>query len=217
MSATGRGAVREPEDFYSTPSWCVRSLLEEWKPIRPDGIWVETGAGNGGIIRTVNAVLGARDWRAYEIREEERETLTAAGCPPMICNFLHVEPAPWMGRATVVLGNPPYAHAFEFVRQAHHLFPRAEVVFLLRQAFTASEERHHFMRVHMPDKYELPNRPSFTGEGSDSADYAWMRWPRDWERTSGALHLLRSTSAQERSLDRGHRVVVEPPQKDLFS
>jgi hypothetical protein len=217
VSATGRGAAREPEDYYTTPSWCVRRLLEEWKPIRSDGIWVEPGAGNGAIIRTVNAVLGPRDWRAYEIREEEREALTEAGCPPMICNFLHAEPAPWMGRATVVCGNPPYNQAFEFLRQAHHLFPMAEIVLLLRQAFTASAERYHFMRVHVPDIFALPDRPSFTGKGGDATDYAWMHWPRTWERTSGAFHLLAQTSDIERSQDRGHHVVLVPPQRSLFS
>lgn len=214
--------MREPEDYYTTPSWAVRRLLEEWSPIRPGGIWVEPGAGNGAIIRTVNAWCERKEiavprWHAFEIREEEREPLTAI-CPTTIGNFLHIDTRPaWADEATVVLGNPPYNQAFEFLRQAHALFPHAEILLLLRQAFTASEKRYDFMRVHVPDKFELPNRPSFTGGGGDSADYAWMRWPAGWERMSGSVYLLRLTDDVERSQDRGHHVAVMPRQKDLFS
>src|SRR3990167_4540446 len=217
MSSTGRGAVREPEDFYTSPSWTVRRLLEAWTPEFQGGVWVECGAGNGAIIRTVHAILGPQRFRSFELREEERPTLEAI-CPTTIGNFLHIDQPPeWANSVTVAIGNWPYAHAFEFLRQTKKLFPNAEIVNLLRQAFTASAKRYAFMRAHVPDKFELPDRPSFDGEGGDSADYAWMRWPRTWERRRGALEMLAQTSKVERSQDRGHHVVVVPPQKDMFS
>jgi hypothetical protein len=184
------------------------------------GPWVEPGAGNGAIIKVVDASPSNRPgvWRAFEIREEEREELTRlCGAGGRIENFLHVndEPDP---DVAVVLGNPPYSIAFDFVRQAHRLYPRAEIVFLLRQAFTASQDRYRFMRQHVPDKFELPDRPSFLGgdTGGDSADYAWMRWPEKWERTRGDLYLLNQTPLAERKLDRGHEITVVDPQVALF-
>ncbi len=119
MSAAGRGGPREPEDFYTTPSWCVRRLLEAWRPTR-HGPWVEPAAGNGAIIRTVDASPGNRppEWRAFEIREEERsELVRLCGANARIENFLHVTDAPDPDVA-VVLSNPPYTWAFEFLRQS---------------------------------------------------------------------------------------------------
>lgn len=219
MSAAGRGGPREPEDYYTTPSWCVRRLLEVWRPERA-GPWVDPGAGNGAIIRTVDASPGNRPpgWRAFEIREEEGPELTRL-CGPFarICNFLTVNDEPDHDVA-VVLANPPYTWAFEFLRQSKRLYPSAEIVFLLRQAFTASQDRYAFMRSHVPDKFELPDRPSFKGgtTGGDSADYAWMRWPVAWERTVGEVRLLRQSALEERRLDRGHEVTVENPQLTLL-
>jgi hypothetical protein len=218
VSAKGRGpSSGGPEDYYTTPSWCVRRLLEEWRPARSGGIWVEPGAGNGAIIRATDAFPGNRPgrWRAYEIREEERQALEGL-CATTIGNFLHLQEEP-SEEVTVVLGNPPYNQAFDFIRQAHLLFPRAEIVYLLRVAFTASQERYDFMRSHMPDEFKLPDRPSFTGEGGgDSADYAWMRWPADWIRRDGYTRMLARTPLEERQRDRGHHVVVTNPQAGLF-
>jgi hypothetical protein len=188
-------------------------------------VWVEPSAGNGAIIRAVNTYLPTFEawanylptWRAFEIREEEREILVElCGARARIENFLHVQDAPDLTVSTVI-GNPPYSFAFEFLMKCKFLYPMAEIVFLLRQAFTASQERYAFMSEHWPDKLEFPDRISFDGEGADSADYAWMRWPVQWERRRGETLLLRQTPLEERQRDRGHKVVIEPPQLGLFT
>lgn len=208
MSATGRGAVREPEDYYTTPSWCVRRLLEAWRPSA--GLWVEPSAGNGAIIRAVNAMKPGIEWRALEIREEERETLEAL-CPTQIGNFLRDSELDL--DAEVVLGNPPYALAWEFIQRAREVYPHAQVCYLLRLAFAASADRCSFMRAHPPDVYVLPDRPSFTGDGGDSADYAWFVWPR--EVRAARFQVLQTTPLAERKLDCGHEVMIEPRQGSL--
>lgn len=219
MSATGRGGVRAAEDYYSTPAWVVRRLLEAWTP-SGDGTWVEPCAGNGAIIEVVDntrGIIRPAIWKAFELREEERPALERlCGAEAQIANFLHVTDPPDLS-VSVVLTNPPFSLAFEFLRQCKMLYPRAEIVFLLRQAFTASDERAAFIRTHYPDKMEVPDRISFDGKGADSADYAWMRWPPGWERTSGRAMLLNSTTLEERKLDKGHRVNIEPAQRSLFA
>lgn len=35
------------------------------------------------------------------------------------------------------------------------------------------------MRSHTPDIYVLPNRPSFSGKGTDSIEYAWFVWRKE--------------------------------------
>ena len=217
MSATGRGRVREPDDYYTTPSWAVRRLLERWKP-PTFGLLVEPSAGNGAIIQAAAAV-GIEPWRwwAYEIREEEREKL-AALCTPIIGDFLVDEPHGDLAddAVTAVIGNPPYSLAWEFIKESSRKFPGAEICFLLRLAFAASEERNAFMRDSTPDVYLLPNRPSFTGEGTDSADYAWFVWQPE-TRAAGKFVVLDNTPLAERKRDRAHAVMIEDPQKELFS
>lgn len=219
MSAAGRGRPREPEDYYTTPSWAVRRLLDVWQPPR-GGLWLEPSAGNGAIIRAVTAA-GRDDlhWLAVELRDEEERALSSsgrAGCAYWIQNFLTFPfPASTFEQVDVVLGNPPYAHAEEFVHRARRLCPRAEIVYLLRIAFASSQERHPFMQANPPDLDVLPDRPSFTEGGGDSADYAWFHWPAA-PRGTGSIRVLNLTPLEERKRDRGHRVMIEPPQRELF-
>jgi hypothetical protein len=211
MSATGRGAEREDEDYYPTPSWTVRRLLEAWQP-KP-GSWLEPGAGGGAIIRAVDAAtLVKHDWIGVEIREEERETLTPLCKVVQIGDFLHGDDRympPFI--VSTVIGNPPFRFAAEFIWKARMLCPIADIAFLLRLNFAASDERADFMRQTPPDVYVLPNRPSFTGEGTDSPEYAWFVWPPVAARARGGFQVLNTTPIAERKLDKGWgRVVVDP-------
>lgn len=176
MSSTNRGAERRPADYYPTPGWCVRRLLE--RVHLPLGRWLEPGAGQGHIIRAVTLPV---DWVACELRPECSEPLRAAvgtSGRVEICDFLRGDlaarhPEPF----DVAIGNPPYGLAMEFIAAA--LQRARTVAFLLRVAFLASRERQPFFQQNMPSVYVLPDRPSFTGTGTDSADYAWFIWRRD--------------------------------------
>ena len=186
MSSTNRGAERRLDDAYMTPAWCVRRLLEEWRPYDP-GIMVEPAVGDGAIVRAVDEVM-PRGWRVYDIRK------TSACLDP--CDFLEVSDV--IPSAAAVLTNPPYCLAEEFVRHSRACFPCADLVFLLRIAFLASAARLPLWRdVGTPDIYVLPNRPSFTGGGTDSADYAWFRWPEE-RRLAGQIRILAETTKSER-------------------
>jgi hypothetical protein len=220
MSATGRGRQREKEDYYTTPSWAVRRLLEAWTPT-PSGTLVEPAAGNGAIIRAMAAAPAAiaiSRWRAFEIRDEERETLSAL-CPTVIGDFLPrpgadlVEPDPLV---TAWIGNPPFSLAFDFIVECMRRFPCAYGVFLLRLAFAASAERCAFMRANPPDVLALPDRISFDGEGGDSTDYGWFVFHPVAERGAGLFRVLNTTPLAERKLDKGHRVLIEPAQREMF-
>ena len=189
MSATNRGGTRRDADYYPTPAWCVDRLLEAVD--LPRGEWLEPCAGDGAIMRAVDA----QDWDDHhdmvwttvDIREESGADIIAdylwMGCPELGDK-----------RFDVAITNPPFGHAEEFV---HASLARADiVVMLLRLSWLASERRAPFMRQNPPSVYVLPNRPSFTGDGStDAADYGWFIWglggpPR--------LHVLRSTPPEER-------------------
>jgi hypothetical protein len=198
VSAAGRGPrLGGPEDFYATPAYCVDRLLDVVE--FPGGIWVEPGAGSGSIIRAVGAHRSDITWTAIEIREEEAPGLSAlCGRIPIIGDFL-ADPFVGGDAVSVVIGNPPYSLALEFINRALALFPGAYVAFLLRLNFAASRTRAPLMRRATPDVYVLPDRPSFRNGKTDATEYAWFVWPPDCNgRSAGIFRVLATTDKNGR-------------------
>lgn len=211
MSATNRGGQRSEADFYATPAWCVRRLLERVQ--LPGGDWLEPGAGNGSIIRAVRSVRRDASWTAVELRPEawvEASARGAGGAAWYVGDFL----GPWPGstakmRFDVAIGNPPYSLALPFIERAMH-YARV-VVFLLRLDFLGSRGRAAFMRKTQPSVYVLPDRPSFRGKGTDSNEYAWFVWGFD---AIPQIHVLDLTSPEEMERDRGQLGLFSPPPEE---
>lgn len=174
MSATGRKGMRREADFYPTPAWCVQRLLDH--VALPGGDWLEPGAGEGHIIRAVNAERSDVRWTAVEIRKDCLPFLEAARVRRIT---IHDFPSlGWKRSWDVCLGNPPYLEAREHIAAALRMAD--QVVMLLSVGFLASKDRRGFFEKHgTPDVYVLPDRPSFTNGGTDSTTYAWMRWKAD--------------------------------------
>lgn len=106
-------------------------------------------------------------------------------------DFLTWEPP---HRYDICISNPPYALAFEFAQKCVAIADTT--VLLLRLNWLASAKRAEWMRRHTPSIYVLPNRPSFTGKGTDATDYCWAVW-----RTDGStpeVGILATTPAEER-------------------
>ncbi len=188
MSSTGRkDGKRLAADAYSTPSWVTRLILDAID--LPAGRWLEPCAGDGAVIRA-----GDRDdvsWTACEIRSE---------CGPLLAelplsdvylgDFLALADQGQFSEQPydVVLTNPPYSLAEDFVNACLPL--ARHVVFLLRLNFLGGAARAAFWHDHMPDVYVLPNRPSFTGRGTDSTEYAWYHWHGAKVRREGHIRVL---------------------------
>lgn len=171
MSATNRGKDRNPFDFYATPAWCTEAILRELK-LKP-GFWLEPCAGNGAIIKAVNAHYGkyAPAWTAVELQKKFNKVLAPLvvqrHCPQ---DFLKYETFGY----DLTITNPPYLLAEEMIVHALTLTP--VVIMLLRLNFLGSQKRIPFWRSHRADVYVLPERPSFTGRGTDATEYAWFVW-----------------------------------------
>lgn len=192
MSSTNRGQRGGgADDFFRTPAWCVRRLLEAC-PL-PGGEWLEPAAGDGAIIR---AVAGVRDdvrWTAVEKRDGQHAALAGVAHYVTTTDFLDWRP---FQHFAVAITNPPYSLAQRFVEHALDLADN--VAMLLRLNFLASLTRAAFMRECPPDVYVLPNRPSFRADGkTDSIEYAWFVWPPDRRRECGTVRVLVPTPAAE--------------------
>lgn len=212
MSATGRGAVRRPANYYPTPAWCVRRLLERWHP--PGGRWLEPGAGEGHIIRAVNAIRQDVTWTAVELREECRSRL----CPDarvVIGDFLGVRVADDASPPfDVAIGNPPFPLAIPFIERSLELAP--VVAFLLSTGLLGSQERVAWWPKHLPDMYVIPDRISFRGTGSgDSVYCAWFVWYRDRRASMASYCVLPHTPRHEQLEDLGQLSLLDLPQRAL--
>ena len=197
MSSTNRGAERRIDDAYMTPPWCVRRLLEVWRP-RP-GLKVEPAAGAGSIVRAI----GGDDWLTYDVQPVPAGAAQLPGAHTTV-DFLEFAAHHCDTNVFSVITNPPYSLAEEFIRACSEAYPDAELAFLLRLGFLASARRLGLWRdVGTPSVYVLPNRPSFTGKGTDSADYAWFVWtqPPGGPNANGRgeLAVLADTPASERA------------------
>lgn len=201
MSATNRSDVRHADDFYETPSWCVRRLLEAVD--LPVGYWLEPSVGHGAIVRAVNSHFDASgfkvDWTAADIRPVVRDEVSDVIDSTQLYAGLDFTKTSMLdtGEYDVIITNPPYCHAMEFI--ARSLTIADYVVMLLRLNFLGSATRAGFFRKTMPDVYVLPNRPSFSADGrTDATEYCWAIWPPERDRVGGRVVVLADTPATER-------------------
>ncbi len=171
MSATGRGAVRDARDFYRTPAWCVRAIL----PFLPtSGTILEPGCGDGAIVQALITAGIARD-RIYGVELDKHlaaECEEFTGAEVQVGNFLK-EPMP---NAALVIGNPPFGLALEFVEKALELVHRrgGTVCMLLRLNWFGGGDRAAFHKRSPADIYVLPRRPSFCASVTCKKKCGWQ-------------------------------------------
>ena len=84
-------------------------------------------------------------------------------------------------RPNLIISNPPYSLAVEFVERALDLVvDDGWVMFLLRLNFLGAQKRHEFWKQPFHRPYGIfvhSKRPSFTGDGgTDSTEYAHFVW-----------------------------------------
>ena len=202
-----------PGDVYLTPPWCVDRLLEAWVPASAiaDGCstCLEPCVGTGNIVRAFNRQYQKARWNVFDIDLAPSKLREAcSGIKDMwhgdfICEEGDAGPSYYdlTDHVGLVLTNPPFTLAQQFIRHARHWCPNADLMFLLRLGFLAAEKRAKFYaEMGTPDIYVLPNRPSFTGDGrTDGVDYAWFHWKAHEHNKIGRLRILRLTPAEERN------------------
>jgi len=173
VSSTGRSLVRNGLDQYDTPGWCTR-LIAPIVVTRGVRAVFDPCAGVGAILDTLCAgQMFQASTGGYEIDRDRAAACAAKGHPTIHADALSL--GSWgLEPGTIIVTNPPFALAEEFVRRS--LSEVDTVAMLLRLSFVAGQKRSALWREHPADVFVLSRRPSFTGKGTDSCDYAWFVW-----------------------------------------
>ena len=166
-------AIRHPHDEYITPPWCVKRFLEKYELPR-NRLFFDPCASRGELLSAVHALRPDLFLYGVEINPDCEQALRCAVRyfdRYWIGDFLKIL-APVTPSASVVMTNPPYSLAEQFI--THALRFSTVVIMLLRVNFLAGKDRHDFTATTNPGVFVLPNRPSFNGWGSDGTEYAWF-------------------------------------------
>ncbi|MBK8255587.1 MAG: hypothetical protein IPK82_23355 [Polyangiaceae bacterium] len=172
----GERVAKECEYWPTLEGWPFRSLVDALdKPFRP-GVRVECAAGEGHMVRHVDAVLGPGEWDLIEVRPDAlakaREVSTVRRAWASAAQSV-LKRQGFEGVALFVT-NPPNSLAAELFRLCVMAERSADVVFLVPLAFVTSKDRAEVVREIPIDVYPLGQRPTFNGAGSDRRDHAWV-------------------------------------------
>ena len=215
MSATNRGAVREDQDAYVTPDWCIKRLFERYRPpCRPQGaIWLDPFAANGRLISVVRSMMPERHMSAIELRPECAPELEKV-CGPegyWICDFLEAAKGMTAKSVDVITTNHPYSLTNESIAACTSLAHIS--IMLMRINAIRGDGRHTLMKELNPGLLVLPDRPSFTGWGMDATEYAWFVFGDP--ALAGRWDMLDETSKEEKAAWNAYaRTVYPKPEKE---
>ncbi len=165
-----KSTLRPMLDFYETPSWAIRAICP-WLPVGEGTRILDPGCGTGAILRAVGAYFPENEILGLEKDEARFRACEASTELPV----MHGDFFTYREKHDLIISNPPYSHALEFVQHAMTLAP--VVCMLLRLPWIASQRRAAWHRENLSHIHVLPKRPSFTADGkTDATEYAWFIW-----------------------------------------
>lgn len=188
MSATGRSDVRRADDFYATPEWCTRAILPYLHVSRGA---LDPCCGTGAILDVLRRAVGAAEYDTIRGIELDADRARCASHNVVCADALELPSGMW-GKPSLVVTNPPYRLAMQFVARAllEVESERGVVAMLLRLNWLGSQARASFHRTRPSEVYILPRRPSFTGGGTDAIEYAWFVWRNASPTGAGKWRIL---------------------------
>ena len=170
LTNTYQNDTRRADDFYRTPDWCAD--IGARIACTYGGAVLDPCAGDGSLMRAVERL----DRQAFGI-ELDQVRADAAGC---VCADAFERD--W-AECGVILMNPPFRLWQPFVQKAKEHGGVGGIVVLLRLGALAGQKRQPWWRAARASwgvtVHVLSRRPSFTGKGTDGADYAWVEFSMD--------------------------------------
>lgn len=186
MSATNRTRKdssdyqRAENDYYRTPTWTTKAIAAYLPPetshadISRQLFIVDAGAGDGAIA----LASGYANPVCIDTNRALAQACEKHGFVALTNNFVEYMPE---RTVDVLLSNPPYSAAIEFIHHALCLIGTTGMAaFLLRLNFLEGQGRADFHKKNPAHVLVLPRRPSFTANGgTDATGYAWFLWGKN--------------------------------------
>lgn len=210
LNTMGGDRPRNDHDFYATPQGLADAICARLRAtIGQVDLVVEPSAGAGPFVRAAAKNWKHAKIVAIERRTGSEAALIEAGADLAIdSRWEDVDEA--YTSATLIVGNPPYnlpgagrgkdehglsqpTTAERHVTIALDRLGHGEanepqprwLAFLLRQSFAATPARHQrlFAKGGLRYRWTVVGRPSFTGEGTDGAEYELFVWQAGFHGT----------------------------------
>ena len=166
---SGVGARRKNTglDFYETPDWATRALVELENPT--GNIW-EPCCGTGAISNSLNRC-------GLQVFSSDMEDRGFGSKLDFLRDDAPVEPD-W------IITNPPYFCAERCIARAIHLTRKRQgkVAFLMRLAFLEGQGRYEFFQETPPARvWVFSRRVNFIPGKSSAMPVAWFVWDHQHE------------------------------------
>lgn len=192
-----RRQSKDPLERYYTPWWVVRLCVDRVLPMvlgaNPKSI-LEPCAGSGAFLMQLKNKFPQALIHANDIESFVYYDCDIGSCSDFLTNKTFDLP---LSKFSLVVGNPPFSRAVEFVNRALDIGAE-NVVFLLRQTIEGSKERVEFWRTNKPAYiYSIPDRITFKGKGSDSAYHNFYVWKKGFKEET-IFRFLPHTPLRER-------------------
>lgn len=185
-------AERKKNDYYRTPAtlatYAVHSAYNDFLADRPEVLFLEPGCGETAPFLDAALDLPEVEGVGLELMDKEEGSFSDHLVGRMLLgkDFLEQGPSEY-GQALkenkgfdLIIGNPPFSQAERFVERGIELLRDDGVLcYLLRLGFMASRAREKLLTIYKPRHVRvLTPRPSFTGGGTDSQEYALFYWEK---------------------------------------
>lgn len=201
MSSTGRGTEKMEADYYRTDPFEIKKFLYVWtcknrvagKLLNNPATFILDPCAGGNTV-PINWVMKRDEQgvatKIVKIPVTGMSYPIALNRPVVTIDIRPDSPADSIGDYLkfypptkdphIVISNPPFSHAWEFIRHSLKIVsPSGFVVMLLRLNFFGSKERNEWFRNgNMPHEvYIHSKRLSFTPDGkTDSIEYMHAVW-----------------------------------------
>lgn len=194
---------RAEGDYYPTPAWLTRALLDRWWGGQQYGerFWrlaaesgqpltlLDAGAGCGELGSVVEAWSAEHGLPAPAVTGIELDRGRSASQPAHwqrvqgdLFGWFATQDQWTATKWTLIVSNPPY-HCWQPWVDALLQLRHTTVAVVGSVAVLGGQERAAWWRKHPPDEILIsPRRPHFRGQGSDPRDTCWFVWGRQgWD------------------------------------
>lgn len=192
MSRTSDPGKRNASDFYPTPQEYADRIFREintWGNIV--GPVLEPGCGLAPFCKSAKKFLDVKTIGVELRPDAEKQDWTD--------KWYNADFRSWNPpkRPGLIITNPPFSIAKDFLdRSLRMVADDGYIVFLLRSAWLESDDRTAFHQSIMPWRvYFIPDRPSFTGKGTDATMYSYFVYRPSWKEKHFEGRMLYSSDA----------------------